>query len=183
VSESLGQPADGRIEQYGPDSLEKSAVELGISVAILRDQLSKFSGVVSVVTLNAGSVLYRTIGLTASPEGLHFGSVTNRLDANYWEAKCPSEYKNINEWRASVAVMAEWNGDFGYVRVVLARPLTMLYGKVGMQKVARAGDQVLPGGGAQYFIPRLSNADLTEPLTGRPLTEVVQQTSFQDGRK
>lgn len=173
ADQNVGHPADGRVEQM---SLVSAAALLSISVNALEGELKKFSGVVTVISLPAGSVLYRTIGLTS--KNARYGSVTNALFSNYWEAKCPSSYPSIEAWRAATAVMREWNGDFGYLKVVLARPVVMLSGIAAMQKIAREGNKVLPGGAHQYFIPHLSDQDLTEPLIGRPLEEIIFQTRF-----
>ena len=175
--EHEGLRADGRVAQM---ALDKAADFLGITAEELNVELAKFSGVVTVLSLPAGSVLYRTIGLTTS--STRFGSVTNALLSKYWEARCPSDYPSIQAWRAATAVMQEWNGDFGYLKVVLSRPVAMLSGAVAMQKIARIGNKVLPGGGQQYYIPRFSDADLTEPLTGRALVDIVNQTIFSGGQ-
>lgn len=47
-----------------------------------------------------------------------------------------------------------------------------------MQKLPRQGSAALPGGGHQFFIPRLQDVDLVEPVRGRPLSEVIRRTEF-----
>lgn len=173
VPETQGKPANGHLGNL-PHLQACSA--LGISLDALKTELGKFSGLVTVMSLPVGSVIYRTVGLMA--DGAKYGSVTNRLLGGYWEPECPNNYPDEAAWRAATAVKAEWNGDHGHIEVTLKRPLVALFGVVGMQKVDRNDDVVLPGGGMQYFIPKLSEYDLNEPMAGVPIIQLIKPTLF-----
>ncbi|MHB1702528.1 MAG: hypothetical protein ACYCSN_20835, partial [Acidobacteriaceae bacterium] len=135
------------------------------------------SGEVHLIEVKPGITIYRSVGLTAQYATLQ-GAVTNVLLGSYWDPKCPNTYASEAEWRSHTAVLAEWNGDYGYLEVTLARPIKALAGTVGMQKLPRQGSAVLPGGGHQIFISHLDDADLVVPIGGRPLVEIIQPTQF-----
>ena len=170
--ELSGYPANGTLNF----NLRQAALKLGIPLDNLMEELLNFSGLVQLVTLPVGTPMYRTVGLTV--EGVIHGSVINKLLGNYWEPMCPSDYADESSWRAATAVLAEWNGDLGYVQVELSRPVTVLFGMASMQKIGRNGNAVLPGGGMQYYVPCLKDTDLVKSLTGRPLTEIIKKTEF-----
>lgn len=168
-----GKPANGFVAGF---TEAVAATQLGISVDQLRIELAKFSGAVSLVQLIPGQKLFRSIGLTA--QSAKYGSVTNQLLGHFWEETCPSHYTDEAQWRAATAVLAEWNGDYGYIEAQLKSPVVALVGEVGMQKLARQGDSVLAGGARQVYVPRLTDSSLVHPLTTRPLAEVIQPTRF-----
>lgn len=170
---SGGHTANGFLENI---DAERCAANLGISVDALHQQLKNFAGSVQHTLLPVGTRIYRTVGLTTVLVAR--GSVTNKLLGAWWEQRCPNDYASIEEWRANTAVLAEWNGDYGYIEVTLGRQAYALSGTVGMQKLPRQGSAVLPGGGHQFFIPRLQDADLVDPVSGRPLTDVIHRTEF-----
>ncbi|MHB1702527.1 MAG: hypothetical protein ACYCSN_20830 [Acidobacteriaceae bacterium] len=170
---SEGHVANGFLENI---DAARCAADLQISVDDLSGHLKNFAGAVQHTQLPVGTRIYRTIGLTTSL--VAHGSVTNKLLGAWWESRCPSDYASIEEWRAKTAVLAEWNGDYGYIEVTLARPVFALYGAVGMQKLPRQGSAALPGGGHQFFIPRLRDSDLAEPVSGRPLIDVIRRTEI-----
>jgi hypothetical protein len=149
VPKHLGHPANGHL----PDgtSLDRVADQLGISVPVLTMELRKFSGQVSAVKLLSGTRIYRTVGLTAE-NSLH-GCVTNRLIGEYWERRHPCSYQSLEDWRSQTAVLAEWNGDYGYLEIEIENELVVLEGTVGMQVVDVACELVLPGGGLQVYVP------------------------------
>lgn len=161
------------------------SIQRGVAAAMafdakrLRDELVKFSGMVSVDTLEAGQRLFRTVGLTAK-SAEHYGSITNRLLGDYWELTPPGQFECIDEWRANTAVLWEWNGDHGHLMVTLKRPVLALVGMVSHQPLGR-GDWVLPGGGMQVFVPAISDDDLLNPISARPLSEVILETRFGSG--
>ena len=155
------------------------ALSLGISLSQLDLELGKFSGPVSMVFLPPNSKIYRSVGLLTGMA--KYGCITNRLLASYWEQKCPSDYKDEAAWRAATVVKAEWNGNNGYLEVELSQPVLVLMGMVGMQKVDQNGDVVLPGGAIQFYIPRLSDSDLTLSLAGNSLVDVLKETAFGKG--
>ena len=164
------------LTSFDPLLVERASEAFGMSSEKVQDELRKFTGMVQLVELLPGQVLYRTVGLTAT--GALYGSVTNKILGNYWEPMCPDAYDDIDQWRANTAVLGEWNGDYGYVRVVLSRPVTVLAGTVGQQDLSRQPGEVLPGGGQQFFIPRLVDADLVTPTTSAPLTVIIRETIF-----
>ncbi|MFG6489617.1 hypothetical protein ACG04R_23275 [Roseateles sp. BYS78W] len=164
------------LDTFDPALVARAAAKFGMTAQKVEDELRKFSGAVQLVELLPGQELYRTVGLTAT--GALYGSVTNKILGNYWEPVCPDEYDDVGHWRASTAVLAEWNGDYGYVRVQLARPVAVLAGTVGQQDLNRQPGQVLPGGAQQFFIPRLVDADLVTPVTGQPLKNIIRRTVF-----
>lgn len=154
---------------------------LGISEDTLQDKLGTFSGAVTLAKLPAGTVIYRTVGLTASGYSVSHGLVTNKLLGDFWEPCSPNIYADINKWRSATAVLAEWNGDYGHIAVQLAKEVTVLTGTVGEQPINRTGHKVLPGGGQQHYIPNLTDADVTEPLSGRALQDVILETRYTGG--
>lgn len=174
VDAALGHSGEGKLVGFS----QADAVKLlGLAdIPALELELTKFSGPVSLVALQPGQKIFRTVGLTAV--SAKYGSVTNKLLGNYWEQTCPSTYDNEAQWRADTAVLAEWNGDYGYIEATLAKPITALLGKVGMQKLARQGSSVLPGGGMQLFIAHIDDASLAEPIASRRLIDVIQPTQF-----
>ena len=153
------------------------ADEIGISVDHLRRVIGTFSGEVHLIEVKRGITIYRSVGLTANHAAAQ-GAVTNVLLGRFWDTKSPNAYASEAEWRAHTAVLAEWNGDYGHLKVTLARPIKALSGLVGMQKLPRQGSAVLPGGGHQIFISHLDDADLVVPIGGRPLVEIIQPTQF-----
>jgi hypothetical protein len=174
-------PSQGFIaggEFHEGDSRRDMAHRLGISEEALAHELSKFSGKVTLVLLPKGRVIYRTIGLTASKHslGLH-GSITNKILHTYWEPTSPNKYVDEAHWRAKTAVKAEWNGDYAQVRLTLKQDVLVLSGRVGMQKIDRNGDAVLPGGAVQYFIPNLTSSYIVENLDA-PLKTLLVETTF-----
>lgn len=164
------------IDTFDPLLVARAATALGMAPQQVEDELRKFSGTVQLVELLPGQVLYRTVGLTAT--GALYGSVTNKILGNYWEPVCPDEYDDLGQWRANTAVLAEWNGDYGYIQVVLSRPVTVLAGTVGQQDLSRQPGEVLPGGGQQFFIPRLLDADLVVAIANQPLKAIIRKTVF-----
>lgn len=161
----------------------EAAARLGVSKSELDDALRNFSGDVTLVVLPAGTEIYRTVGLTANPSALAHGWITNKLLGTYWEAASPDSYASLGEWRASMAVLAEWNGDYGYVAVRLGIDVPVLSGTVAEQRINRAGHGVLPGGGHQYFIPHLQENQLAESISGRTLQEIIRETTFHGGHR
>lgn len=157
----------------------EAAMRLGIPERTLRDKLATFSGPVSLVMLPPGTEIYRTVGLTASEYGVDRGIVTNKLLGDFWEPSNPNDYQDIAEWREKTAVLAEWNGDYGHVAVRTSVAIPVLSGTVAEQPIHRDGHRVLPGGGLQYYIPNLTDHCLAEPVTGRPLQEVVRETRYR----
>ncbi len=174
VSSEQGRPADGRLI----GSIEQACTRLVIDAERMREELAKFSGPVVLTELPAGHTLYRTVGLTAS--GAAYGSVTNKLLGDYWEPDPPSTHASIEAWRSATAVKAEWNGDFGYIKVTLSSPVYALAGTAGMQVVDAARNLVLPGGGSQIFIPNLaaSAPELVSKIQSLPLRDVLCETKF-----
>lgn len=157
-------------------SIREACDFLRISPERLLSELTTFHGEVTPTLLPSDTLLYRTVGLTA--KAAPYGGVTNLLLGTYWDLRHPNTYRDLAEWRASVAVLAEWNGDLGYVEAKLAMPVAALVGRVGMQKIPRHGNGVLPGGGQQVFVPSLTNAQLATPIAQRPLGEVIRETRF-----
>lgn len=180
VPAAQGFPANGYLAPG--QSLKSAASQLGISEDQVRKELSKFSGPVSVVKLLPPTKIYRTVGLTAN--SVSYGSVTNQILGSYWEPVCPSDYPTIDAWRQATAVLAEWNGDYGYVEVILDRELTVLSGTTGMQWVDSANNLVLPGGGQQYFVPNMASQlpELAQRVAAEPLTSLIQPTRFGSGK-
>lgn len=170
---SAGKPADGSIAGFTQTA---AAAQLGISVDQLQIELAKFSGPVSLVFLVPGQKLYRSVGLTA--QATTYSSVTNALLGNYWEESCPSNYADEAQWRSATAVLAEWNGDYGYIEAELAKPIAALIGVVGMQKLARQGNSVLAGGAKQVYVPRLTDSNLVHPIASGRLIDVIKPTRF-----
>lgn len=159
-------------------TLEQAIATLGIDEATLQARLGTFAGPVTLAILPAGARVYRTVGLMASSYAVGMGVVTNKLLGDFWEPVSPNGYEDVGQWRSTTAVLAEWNGDFGHIEVCLAAEVPALVGTVAQQKIQRDGHHVLPGGGQQYCIPNLTDADLTEPLTGRPLKEIIRETRY-----
>lgn len=180
VQSSYGHRANGHLAPG--QSIDTAAYQLGISHKQLVEELAKFSGQVSVIKLLAPMKLYRTVGLTAS--SVAYGAVTNQILGSYWEPVCPSDYPSVQAWRQATAVLAEWNGDFGYIEVVLDREITVLSGTVGMQFVDCAHDLVLPGGGHQYFVPNMAAQlpELAQRIASEPLASLLMPTRFGGDR-
>lgn len=185
-SNPLGFLANGVLADMNLDQLimdlnrrpnGKAMIQLLRDKQRLARELAKFHGIVSLIALPIGTLVYRTIGLMAA--AATHGMVTNKLLGAYWEARSPNAYENIDEWRAKTAVLAEWNGDYGHLVVELKREVFVLSGCVAQQAIHRDGHKVLPGGGMQYFIPELSNADMVSPVEGVPLVEVIHQTQYR----
>lgn len=163
-------------------SVRQAMELLGISdLDLLQAKLNTFTGEVQVVPLMPGTPVYRSVGLlVGKPQDVAAGRVTNKLLGDFWDPRCPSSYRDIAHWRADTAVHAEWNGDMGYV-VAEVRPgatVYALYGTVGAQPVPGDRSMCLPGGGKQLWIPHLRDEDLVEPISGRPLIEVIRETRF-----
>lgn len=173
VDATLGKPANGSLQGI---THELAATNLGISQQQLSVELAKFTGHVTLGKLLAGQKIYRSVGLTATTVG--YGSVTNMLLGKYWEPICPSQYASEAQWRAATAVKAEWNGDHGYIEVQLNQEVYALIGKVGMQKLDRQSNEVLPGGGDQFYIPALNDNHLMQPIMSSPLIDVIKPTNF-----
>lgn len=159
-------------------SASAAAARLGISVDRLIQKLETFTGPVTLAILPSGTVIYRTVGLIASDYGVTHGLVTNSLLGDFWEPTSPDVYSDVGHWRSKTAVKAEWNGDYGHIEIRLSQDVPALTGTVAEQKIERTGHRVLPGGGQQYYIPNLTDAHVTEPLSGRPLTDIVQETKY-----
>jgi hypothetical protein len=172
---SHGLKAGG--EFYDGDSPKDMASRLRISVEQLTVELGKFSGKVALELLPKGRVIYRTIGLTASYSLGPHGSITNKILSTYWEPTSPNKYADEAHWRAQTAVKAEWNGDYAHVKLTLNQDVLVLSGKVGMQKIERSGDAVLPGGATQYFIPNLNSSHIEESLDA-PLKTLLLETKY-----
>lgn len=180
-----GEGAGGRYVADGHlvgMSEKVAATRLGIPESTLRQKLATFTGPVTLVMLPPDTEIYRTVGLTASEYSVDRGVVTNKLLGDFWEPSSPNDYQDIAEWREKTAVLAEWNGDYGHVAVRISKGITVLAGMVAEQQIHRDGHHVLPGGGFQYYIPNLTDDCLTEPVTGRPLQNVVRETRYR-GRK
>lgn len=175
VPETEGAAADGYLEGM---SFDVATQRLGIDKARLEKELSNFSGPVRVIKLPRGAKIYRTVGLTA--DSVSYGSVTNKILGGYWEPTCPSRYDSLEQWRQAMAVLAEWNGDYGYLEVELDGELTVLSGTVGRQIVDVVRKEVLPGGGDQYFIPDVARQlpDLEDWVQRTPLNQLLQPTRF-----
>jgi len=176
VPEEKGFPATGHLGLG--QSHSTVATQLGITERQLSEALSNFSGQVSVIKLLAGSKIYRTVGLTANYIG--HGAVTNQILGPYWEPRCPSEYASIDSWRQAMAVLAEWNGDYGYIEVTLDNDLVLLSGQTGMKVVDAVNRDVLPGGGQQYFVPGIAQQlpGLASRIATEPLATLIQPTRF-----
>lgn len=171
-----GWATTGVLEMAQP--VEQIAASMGITVSKLTEILYTFSGGVGLVRLEPGTSIYRTIGLTASSHSLSTpGTITNRILHEFWEPSSPNKYKNEADWRAKTAVKAEWNGDYGHVRFTLKREVLAMMGLVGMQKIARNGNAILPGGAIQYFIPNLTGEDIVESIDV-PLKNLILETKF-----
>jgi len=175
VAEAQGLPANGYLEGMSP---QRAAQALGIDETRLERELSKFSGPVHVVKLPRGAKIYRTVGLTAA--SVTYGGVTNKILGDYWEPAQPNRHASLTQWRQALAVLAEWNGDYGYLEVELEGELTVLSGKVGRQIVDAVRKEVLPGGGDQYFIPDVGRQlpDLETFVQRMPLAKLLKQTLF-----
>ena len=154
------------------------STKLDITEDRLAFALTTFTGNVSLYCIPADTTMYRTIGLTANMTGVERGFITNRMLGEFWEPACPNNYPDLAAWRSATAVLAEWNGDYGYIEVRLKSDLWALVGKAGQQHIARVGGMVLPGGGEQYYIPNLQDTDLVEPLIGRQIRSFINETHF-----
>ena len=172
VDASLGKVADGYLSGI---TLQKASEVFKLSQDDMLIELAKFSGPVVLTRTDPLQKFYRSIGLTAGSTS--FDSVTNPLLGKYW-GSCPNIYKDEAEWRAATAVMAEWNGDYGYIEIEISKPVVALVGMVGMQKLARQGNSVLPGGSIQFFIPNLTDGDLLQPISSQSLVDVIKPTRF-----
>ncbi|THD11388.1 hypothetical protein B1806_04535 [Metallibacterium scheffleri] len=145
--------------------------------------------------LDVGAILYRTVGLLVDAKNLHDGVtthdgvITNRLigDGLYFERRSPNSYTSESEWRASMAVLKEWNGDFGYIMVRLKHTTPAITGQVSLQRLPRMGPRmVLPGGGSQVYIPHLCLEDVevvlsdgsVGALAAHSLSDIIHETRF-----
>ena len=199
-----GYPADGWIEQFGEDSVKVAAKKLLISSTDVIDALRNFSGAVIFAILEPGTVLHRAVGLTIPAddqtqggEKTLRGSIVGQLVGKYWEAQAPNTYASSGEWQSKTAQInltnlkkltnltnlanqSEWGASLsgGYVRVVLAKPVAALMGMTAMQKLQGSSGKVLPGGATQYFVPRLRESDLAQPLSTRSLQDVILPAQF-----
>ncbi len=122
VPATQGMPSDGHLR--GGQSPAEAATLLGISEDRLAMELAKFHGPVDVIKLLPGQKLYRTVVLTAKTT--RYGSVTNRILGDYWESNSPNIHPSLDAWRRATAVLAEWNGDYGYLEVTLEREIVVL---------------------------------------------------------
>lgn len=162
-------------------SVTDAAARLSISEDRLINKLGTFTGPVILAILPKGTLIYRTVGLATSDYGVNHGLVTNGLLGDFWEPTSPNIYADVAEWRSKTAVLAEWNGDYGHIVVCLAADVPVLTGTVGEQRIGRDGHKVLPGGGKQHYIPNLTDAHVTEPLAGRALKDIIQETLYGAG--
>ena len=168
--------APGLLGGTAPEVVRK---RLNISEQQLDDALATFSGDVRLVGIPAGTVIYRTVGLTAKERGVNHGSIINRLLGEFWEPDCPDNYEDVAAWRSATAVLAEWNGDYGHLEVKLKADVWVLAGTIAEQPIRRTGGKVLPGGGQQFYLPNLLDSALEDSLTGRPIRTLIKKTQFR----
>jgi len=171
---SEGMPPGGSLMEGVEETVV--AQSLGISLGALKRELLKFSGTVMLHELKPGTRIYRTVGLMVT--AAQYGGVVNKVLGDYWEPICPRAHGSLAVWRAKTAVLPQWNGDFGYIEVVLTRQVQALVGRAGMQSVGGKGDRVLPGGGEQLYLPSLTAADVGWAEGIPPLAQLIEASCF-----
>lgn len=166
--------------EYSDASNIETFRELWGSKEKLNEILKTFHGRVEILYLHPRQVLYRTIGLIADKDLVKNGCITNKILGEYWQSENPNLYKNIDDWRANAAVFAEWNGDYGHVKIRLKKGLLSLRGTVSQQAISKNGNYVLPGGGNQYYIPNITQSSISNQIEGVRLRDVILPTNFKN---
>lgn len=171
-------------------TLDQTAAALRATPKDVEGAIQNFRGQVSLTLLQAGAELYRTIGLLAETGAVEAGLIMNRMfgDRLWFEPRSPNTIADEAAWRASTAVLKEWNGDYGYIAVKLKRALHVLEGDVAPQPIPRDSPITLylPGTGRQYWVARLDENDVDVRLESgawvspvkRPLRDIILPTRF-----
>ncbi|MBA3684147.1 MAG: DUF4150 domain-containing protein [Planctomycetes bacterium] len=162
-------PQSGRdpgAEPGAPVRLQEHAVEVPPGwPSIPPVKTMTFSDPPVPVELPPGTPIYRVVGL-------HPKYGTNDYRGECWslEPLPPTE----EEWRRDYAVLSSWNGDGGFIRHILDKPLKAWRGKTGPQDIPERG-YILRGGNEQIWIP----SNTVDPLAnGKGKRQVTQRTPW-----